>query len=80
MFRISLLSLFILLLNCSASSDVRNSYSRIDPDVDRGLLLVPNQLSAPSSFQSIQLYRKSDKNNPPIITLNNNEKLVLEFD
>lgn len=80
MYRIGLLSLLVLLLNCSGSGQIQNSYSRIDSNEDRGLLLVPNQLPAPSSFQSIQLYRKSDKNNPPIITLNKNEKLVLEFD
>jgi len=78
--KIGLLSILFLLLNCSSSLDLQNSYPRTNPDEDRGLLLVPNQLIPPSSFKSIQLYRKSNVNNPPIITLNKNEKLVLEFD
>lgn len=80
MYKIALLSLLVLLLNCSGSADLRNTYSTPNVDENRGLLLVSNQLTAPNSFQSIQLYRKSSTNNPPIITLNKNEKLVLEFD
>lgn len=80
MFKFILLSFLILFLNCTGSSDLQNPYSSPNPDEELGLLLVPNQLPAPSSFQSIQLYRKSNRNNPPIISLNKNEKLVLEFD
>tara|TARA_R110002126_G_scaffold19675_4_gene73868 strand:+ start:19225 stop:20517 length:1293 start_codon:yes stop_codon:yes gene_type:complete len=80
MYKLCLISFLVFFLNCSSSSDLQNPYSSSNPDDERGLLLVPNQLPAPSSFQSIQLYRKSDRNNPPIITLNKNEKLVLEFD
>ncbi|GAB5408671.1 MAG: DUF5103 domain-containing protein [Balneolaceae bacterium] len=44
------------------------------------LLIVPGQLKAPQSIQSIQLYRKGFVSNPPIIELGTNNKLVLSFD
>ncbi len=43
-------------------------------------LMVPGQLPAPQSIQSVQLHRKGDTNNPPVIKLGTNEKLVLAFD
>lgn len=42
--------------------------------------LVPNQLPAPSSIKSVQLYRSGSTNNPPIIELGSSQKLTLEFD
>ncbi|MEP1150148.1 MAG: type IX secretion system plug protein domain-containing protein [Balneola sp.] len=81
MFRTHLfLIVFVLFVSCSGSSGLQNSYLSPDAQNDRGLLLVKNQLPAPSSFQSIQLYKKGNSNNPPIINLNTNDKLVLEFD
>ncbi len=44
------------------------------------LLLVPYQLKTPPSIKSLQLYRKGNQANPPVIELNSNDKLVLEFD
>lgn len=43
-------------------------------------LLVPNQLPAPETIKSIQLYRKGSTENPPIIELGTSQKLVLAFD
>lgn len=45
-----------------------------------GPLSVRNQLKAPQSIKSIQLYRKGNPHNPPIITLGSSDRLVLEFD
>lgn len=42
--------------------------------------LVPNQLPAPQSIKSVQLYRSGNKNSPPIIQLGTNQKLTLTFD
>ena len=80
MYRFPLLFLLICCLSCSGSSNLSTRYSDPFDNQDQGLLLVSNQLPAPDSFQSIQLYRKGNVDNPPIITLNNREKLVLEFD
>ncbi|MEX0608987.1 MAG: type IX secretion system plug protein domain-containing protein [Balneolaceae bacterium] len=38
------------------------------------------QLPPPQSIKSLQLYRKGSANNPPIISLNSRQKLVLSFD
>ncbi|MBO6620760.1 MAG: DUF5103 domain-containing protein [Balneola sp.] len=80
MYRFSLLFIVICCFSCSGSSDLATRYSDSPGEQDRGLLLVSNQLPTPDSFKSIQLYRKGNSNNPPIINLNNREKLVLEFD
>ncbi|MBD3616031.1 MAG: DUF5103 domain-containing protein [Gracilimonas sp.] len=42
--------------------------------------MVSNQLPAPETINSIQLYRKGDTNNPPIIELGSAQKLILAFD
>lgn len=80
MYKYCLLFFVILSFSCSNTSELKTRNIVSNQDLDRGLLLVPNQLTAPNSFKSIQLYRKGNVNNPPIITLNKNEKLVLEFD
>ncbi|HCI72873.1 MAG TPA: hypothetical protein DHV30_20670, partial [Balneola sp.] len=80
MYKYCLLFFVILSFSCSNTSELKTRNIVSNQDLDRGLLLVPNQLTAPNSFKSIQLYRKGNINNPPIITLNKNEKLVLEFD
>ncbi len=43
-------------------------------------LLVKTQLPATQSIKSIQLYRKGNKHNPPIIKLGSTEQVILEFD
>ena len=80
MYKYCLFVFVILSFSCSNTSEIKTPYIGYNQDLDRGLLLVPNQLTAPSSFKSIQLYRKGNVNNPPVINLNKNEKLVLEFD
>lgn len=80
MFKFLLLFISAIFFSCSGSSDIASPYNNSASDDDFGLLLVKNQLPAPSSFQSIQLYKKGNPRNPPILSLNKNEKLVLEFD
>lgn len=69
----------VLLSGCSASisnpiSDKNNGERYITR------YLVPNQLPAPQSIKSVQLYRKGSNNNPPIIKLGSPQKMVLAFD
>jgi len=80
MFKFLLLFISAIFFSCSGSSDISSPFNNSAPDDDLGLLLVKNQLPAPSSFRSIQLYKKGNPRNPPILSLNKNEKLVLEFD
>ncbi len=75
---IALLTAF--LISCGGSSEILESSSKNSENSHSGLLLVKNQLPAPQSFQSIQLYKKGNRNNPPVLKLDSNEKLVLEFD
>lgn len=42
--------------------------------------LVPGQLPVPQSIKSVQLYRKGNEQNPPVIELASSQKLVLSFD
>ena len=79
MYRLFLLLVFIfLVISCGGTSEIANrntpkeSYS--------GPVFVKNQLAAPQSIKSIQLYRKGNADNPPIITLGSSDRLVLEFD
>lgn len=46
----------------------------------RNSFTIPAQVAPPQQIQSIQLYRKGTPSSPPIIKLNSNEQLVLEFD
>lgn len=80
MFRVLLFVVLSVCLSCSGTSNLQSSYPSSTNQSSRGLLLVKNQLPAPNSFQSIQLYKKGNSNNPPIINLNTSNKLVLEFD
>lgn len=66
-------------IGCSAKiSDSLNNYDTSDTYISR--YLVPNQLPAPQTIKSIQLYRKGSITNPPIIELESPEKLILAFD
>lgn len=73
-----LLSFAFLIGGCSAglvkppSNNIQQQY------ISR--YLVPGQLPAPQSIKSIQLYRKGNENNPPVIRLGSGEKLKLSFD
>lgn len=69
----------VFLSGCSAN--ISNSVSSSNSG-ERYLsrYLVPNQLPAPQSIKSLQLYRKGTDNNPPIIELGSPQKLILAFD
>ncbi len=75
-------ALCVLLLSCSGLQRTNHSnpsfvaldYSLYSP------LLVKDQLPAPQSIKSVQLYRKGNKQNPPIIKLGTSARIVLEFD
>ncbi len=76
----SLLLALFLLISCS---NTENQLVTTQPPVrssTSSLLLVPYQLQAPPSFKSLQFYRKGNQANPPVIELNSNNRLVLEFD
>jgi len=45
-----------------------------------GLLMVPGQLSAPSSIRSLQLYNQDIASGLPVIRLGTNDQITLEFD
>lgn len=81
MFRLLVVFVSCLILNsCSSSlSQIQNQSVKNQPE-EPSLMLVKNQLPVPQSFKSVQLYRKSNTQNPPIIRLGKNEKLILEFD
>lgn len=65
---------------CSSTLNVPNRpYSLNDPSIN-SLILVPNQVPAPSSIKSIQLYANGDNNQPPIIELESEDRLTLSFD
>ena len=69
----------LFLSGCSAS--VSNSLDRTNTGEQYlSRYLVPNQIPAPQSIKSLQLYRRGSENNPPIIELGSAQKLVLAFD
>jgi len=72
----------ILLVSCSSSHFVnQQSNNYVTPNYSLySPLLVNTQLPAPQSIKSIELYRKGNSENPPIIKLGSSERLVLEFD
>ena len=76
----SLLFLGLLFFSCSGEIGESFSTTPTRPTGPAGLLLVPGQIPLPSSIKSVQLYKKGNINNPPIIDLNSNQQLVLEFD
>ncbi len=81
--KFSLLYFFALYFLVNACSSSVSQQNHTIPSVDFSLyspLLVKNQLPAPQSIKSIELYRKGNRKNPPIIKLNGGDKLVLEFD
>lgn len=78
--RLTILLLCIYLFS-SCSPGVSNVIQTNKESVQiPSLLLVPSQLTAPQSIRSIQLYKKGNVRNPPILELSSNNKLVLEFD
>lgn len=79
MYRLSLLLvLTFLVISCGGASKIANRATPKKPY--SGPVFVKNQLAAPQSIKSIQLYRKGNPDNPPIITLGSSDRLVLEFD
>ncbi|MDR9417440.1 type IX secretion system plug protein domain-containing protein [Gracilimonas sp.] len=80
-FKLLLLTGFILTLHgCSVnlSNSSNNNYDVGQNYISR--YLVPNQLPAPATIKSVQLYRKGNTNSPPVIKLGSSEQLVLSFD
>src|SRR6056297_3253422 len=70
----------ILLSACSSSINLSNrSVSQSTASVN-SLTIVPNQLPAPASIKSIQLYANDNIESAPIIKLNSDDKLTLSFD
>ncbi len=80
MYKILLLFFSLILFSCGGSSEILETRFAENKDQNSGLLLVKNQLPAPQSFKSIQIYRKGNRNSSPIIELDSNEKIILEFD
>lgn len=76
-FSLFLSSLF--LISC-VTEEAATSRSRTTAPLAPSLLLVPGQTPAPQSIKSIQLYNRNSVSRIPIIKLNSNEKLSLEFD
>lgn len=62
------------------ASSVSNSHNNYSARQYVSRYLVPNQLPAPKTINSVQLYRKGNTNNPPILNLKSAQKLVLSFD
>lgn len=78
-----LLLLIILgsgIFNSCVTEEATTFRTRTSTPATPSLLLVPGQIPAPQSIKSIQLYNRSNVNRLPIISLNSNEKLTLEFD
>lgn len=76
-----LLKLFLLAAfagGCTAG--IATQTNRISTENHLSRLLVQNQLPAPETIKSIQLYRKGNAGNPPIIELGSSRKLILSFD
>ncbi len=79
---LTVIALCVLLLSCSSSRQTANNTNTFaTPDYSLySPLLIKGQLPAPQSIKSIQLYRKGNSQNPPIIKLGSSARIVLEFD
>ena len=81
---LSIRNLFFLLIPCFIITGCTGSVTSLNnqPDTKQYVsrYLVPNQLPAPQSIKSLQLYRKGDDSSPPILRLGSSQKLVLAFD
>jgi hypothetical protein len=67
-----------LAVGCSAG--ISTSTNNVQTEHYLSRYLVPNQLPAPETIKSIQLYRNGSVNNPPIIELKTTQQLTLAFD
>ena len=70
----------ILLSACSTSVNLSNRSGSHSTAPVNSLIIVPNQLSAPASIKSIQLYANDKIGSAPIIELDSDDKLTLSFD
>ncbi|RNC85591.1 MAG: DUF5103 domain-containing protein [Balneola sp.] len=77
--RLLTIPFFLFLVSCSNTENQLVSTPVTTTD-NTSLLLVPNQLKAPPSIKGVQLYRKGNQASLPIIELNSENKLILEFD
>lgn len=78
LFLFNLLLATFIVSGCSASISTTSNERSEEQYVSR--MLVPNQLPAPATVKSIQLYRKGSNGTPPIIELGSSQKLILSFD
>ncbi|MEX2478885.1 MAG: type IX secretion system plug protein domain-containing protein [Gracilimonas sp.] len=78
LFPFNIIGIVLLLGGCSAGISTTADTVPTERYISR--YLVPNQLPAPETIKSIQLYRTGSVNNPPIIELETNQKLTLAFD
>ncbi len=75
---VPLLFLGFIITGCSTGLTNLNNQPATEQYISR--YLVPNQLPAPQSIKSLQLYRKGSEAGPPVIELGSRQKLVLAFD
>lgn len=83
MFKNSLLSfslIFLFMSGCTVQQTPLNNTTRSSGYNLENTLAIAPQVAAPRHIQSIQLYRSGSPDNPPVIQLGGEEKLILEFD
>ena len=79
MYKTTALFFLLTILGCAPSANIERVKNNTSSSLDESYKLEVQ--NAPSkNIQSIQLYSKGSENNPPVITLNSSQKLVLEFD
>ncbi|MDR8390398.1 DUF5103 domain-containing protein [Aliifodinibius sp. S!AR15-10] len=76
LFFLLLLSLSVRCAPVPANGDIPNGSS---PTLQNSFAIAP-QVSPPRHIQSLQLYRKGTPGTPPIIKLDEDQQLILEFD
>ncbi|MFP8488027.1 type IX secretion system plug protein domain-containing protein [Gracilimonas sp. Q87] len=72
--------MFVFITACSSTLSVSDRTDSDNGISVNSLAIVPNQLPAPESFKSIQLFANSTSTNPPILVLNSEDELTLSFD
>ena len=78
-YKISALFLSLIIYGCAPSASIERLQNSSGSSMEESFKLEV-QTSPPEKIQSVQLYSKGSANNPPAITLNSSQKLVLEFD
>lgn len=73
------LLLAFLGVGCLTSQNVKSDQNEQTGDPESAFKLI-QQKAPPRQIQSVQLYRKGSPQNPPVISLEDSEKLILKFD